>query len=458
MKKGIFIALVVLLLGYFAQVYFMSNASANIYDNFVKHKNPYYDIAASNFSKGFFNSEATILLKLNEKNIENALRKYDYYDYKINRILGFLSSRDYNISINFKNNIFASENIIAILKNPFKNEKFNYDDLLKASISFSLSSQIKGDLKLKTYDFNISEGGDNFISKNIYLILKDIDENSNYAGSEFNVDLFEFNSKDSSFSISKLNLKDDLRERIPLTKHYDLNSSIFYNTVQNFSMEKFKFKERFSNLELVNINSVFDIEADEKISSTKFKMDIKSIVSVGQSIENFNIDADFKDISQDWLIKLSNYDGNDLLLDDFAKTKPSILLNNLSFSINNSNVSTKAQASFNEEKNEAKANIILDKKPSEINPLFAILNFDRYFIEKDGKFVMDLVLLADKEKTTTTINGEVIEEQYSSTNGELTEEPYTPYYENEESLMMDENISDEEGVFNGEIKNPNIIN
>ena len=448
MKKGIIAILVLLLLGYFAQVYLMSNASAKIYDSFTKYKSPYYTIENSNFEKGFFDSKASLLLKLNEENIKQDLIKYNSYDYKVGAILAFLSSRDYNISLNFKNNIFANENIIAILKNPFKNEKFKQDDLLRSSLAFSLSSKIKGDLKVQVYDINISENNDRLVSKDLYLILKNIDENFNYEGSEFNLAFFEFSSKSSFFNLKNLKITDELKSPISLARHYDLNSSILYSTIQSLSLESSKFREGFTELELSDMNLSFDVDADETLSNSKLKLDIKELLSSGQSIKNLNLDADFKAISQDWLIKLANDTGYDYFFADFVKTKPNILLNNLSFNIYGSELLTKGSALFDKEKSEAKLNVILDKRLSEINPIFAILNFDRYFVEKDGSFVMDLNFVLDKEKSLININGKDLH-----SNDILTHD----FVDENATNMSDENLSDEEGVFNGEVMNPNSI-
>lgn len=478
MKKTSILASVtiaVLLLAYFAQVYFMSEASQKAYEKLVAYKHPYYTILDINITKGLFNSKAEFLVKINGNNILDSTDENEQ-SYEVIRFLKTLENIDgINLVVNTKNNVFAKNNIEILLANPSYDEKSKGDLAsikypVSAYFDLSLSAQIKGDLTLKLADMDVKMGKESLLSQNTYLVLKDFSSNElKFGALELNSDKFIAGSKRDKIDIQKLNYVENFKQAINIAQHHDayVLGKGFFESKGVFSLEKLSFQ----GVDINKLTLETQIEKNNEESfNMPFKFSIAEIANAGMNVKNIKFDLNTNNISSKWFNTISSSQSSgEFYFDLFASTSPKIELNDFSITINDANISAKAQASFTKDASKANANVISDKKLGEIHLMFALLGFDSMFVQKDGKYVLDFIYDdSDKNNITAKLNENDISQAFKNIpygfNNEVKSE--TDIFEDENlrereseiNILGDENLSDEEGIFDGEVKNPNSTN
>lgn len=464
MKKTSILASVtiaVLLLAYFVQVYFMSAASNKAYEKVVAYKSPYYTILDSNITKGLFNSKAEFLVKINADNILNSLDESEQ-SYRLIRLLKTIELNSINLIVNTKNNIFAKNNIEILLANPSYDEKAKESVMgvkypLSAYFDLSLSSKIKGDLTLKLADMDAKMGRDKILSKNTYLLLKDFSSSLKFSALELNSDSLVAGSDRDSINIEKLNYVENFKEAIDIKQYHEayVLGKGFFEAKGVLSLEKIKLQDG-ANINKIKLETQLEKNNEESFNMP-FKFSIAEIVNKGLDVKNIKLDLNANNISTKWFNAISLSSGDEFYFDLFSSTSPNIKLNDFSITINDANISTKAEANFDKGITKANANVVSDKKPSQIHLMFALLGFDHMFVQKDEKYVLEFIYDdSDKNNITAKLNENDVSQAFKNIPYGFSQDIEEP--QSEADMFMDENLSDEEGMFNGEVKNPNSTN
>lgn len=412
MKKIIIAAVVavLVLVAYLAQVAYMGSLNEKIYSFITTYKNDIVSIEVSDFQKGFFNHKAKVNLYVKIP------------DDDMVRGMGMgLSQTPIPAEIHLKNNIFAKDNIIIDIENPFyeimkgalassEGQMSIEKVFLRIKIALSLSQKIA--IKTEFTDIDIKERGFEFKLKNFGNTLY-ADMNGSLYDAVVNLDELDFKMNFWGDTLSFFIGKTIFDSKFEAGVKYDDYLNNLAAGKSKGSIEKISFDDltitgiKFdgnSSVENELINLVADISIQAITSDLKgiFLDDIRSHIEIG----NF---------SPTFFNALERY--NPYLMDEesflmeFFASNPVVELSDLSF--NSKGKEFNSQGALRGSLNDYSINFSAQSQaaPSEILPPFSFIGIDEFFVQKDGKYVMDFLLESDYKSTKMLLNGKDISEE-----------------------------------------------
>lgn len=412
MKKIIIAAVVavLVLVAYLAQVAYMGSLNEKIYSFITTYKNDIVSIEITDFQKGFFNHKAKVNLYVKIP------------DDDMVRGMGMgLSQTPIPAEIHLKNNIFAKDNIIIDIENPFyeimkgalasSEGQMSFEKVfLRLKIALSLSQKIA--IKTEFTDIDIDKEGFVLKLQKLNGILL-TDANGSLYDAALNLDKFDFKvnvwGSTLSFFIGKTIFDSKFEAGVKFDDYLNnlaaaqSKGSIEKISFDDLTITGIKYDEN-SSVENELVNSVADISIQAITSDLKgiFLDNIRSHIEIG----NF---------SPTLLNALEHYnpylmDDESFLMELFA-TNPVIELSDLSF--NSKGKEFNSQGALRGSLNDYRINFSAQSQaaPSEILPPFSFIGIDEFFVQKDGKYVADFLLESDYKSTKMLLNGKDISKE-----------------------------------------------
>ncbi|EGK8058889.1 YdgA family protein [Campylobacter lari] len=384
MKKIIagVVVVVLLVIGFFASASYINTINGKIFAQ-MSQDTPYYSVEDANYTKGLLNSKGSFIATLNDLP----------YSFKVN--------------VDFSNNFFASNNAIVSILNENEDLKgiFPNEEIFKILVSAK-----GGDINInaKINDINFTRNDTNLVLNNTSFkitgseeFVKNMELNLGYVLLEqlsHEEKLEAKNIKISEFPIQKLSFNDIFSPSRNSEQNISIDSANFISSIA-FDFDKLKIFAKTAQ------NAQNDYDSVLKLDLAKF-----NLVNENFMLNNINLDMNFNNLSKkayDSLVQNSNTDifSMMLLASQFLKANPQIILNNLSFEKEGKKFDANGQTIFTE--NNIKSQFHANTKilPSQIWPDFA--NFDTYFVDNNGSYVLDFIYDdSNKSDVTTIINGE----------------------------------------------------
>lgn len=390
MKKWFFISAIFLVIAYFVQIFYIGKLNQEFFNNLAK-ENEIYKIDNLNFNKGFFKSSASFDLILKDE-------RYNSFNIK-DKIPVF---------IKINNNFFAKNNLEVDFTNPFKDLDVYLTNSLLAKIFINVSLNYI-DVNVKFSDLNISD--DMFFFK---AISKDANLNINLNQDIF-VNNVKFNAKfidlqfanGENMSFENIFYEDKYDVAIPLSVYLMRNIE---ESIMNISVDNIIYNEEY-NLKNLTLNNKVKFNDDNETFNDKLKLKISNINMKSkfheQNLSNLDLDLKINNIFKD--INSQTYLDEQDYYEKLLSYRPNFVLDNFSFSSYDKNVSVKADVLMENYGYKANINVVSDDKMSKIFPISIIFGADDYFIEKDGKYEMNIVFdNTDLNSTKFNINGKDI--------------------------------------------------
>ncbi|WP_257904469.1 hypothetical protein UPTC5105_01528 [Campylobacter lari] len=384
MKKIIagVVVVVLLVIGFFASASYINTINGKIFAQ-MSQDTPYYSVEDANYTKGLLNSKGSFIATLNDLP----------YSFKVN--------------VDFSNNFFASNNAIVSILNENEDLKgiFPNEEIFKILVSAK-----GGDINInaKINDINFTRNDTNLVLNNISFkirgseeFVKNMELNLGYVLLEqlsHEEKLEAKNIKISEFPIQKLSFNDIFSPSRNSEQNISIDSANFISSIA-FDFDKLKIFAKTAQ------NAQNDYDSVLKLDLAKF-----NLVNENFMLNNINLDMNFNNLSKkayDSLVQNSNTDifSMMLLASQFLKANPQIILNNLSFEKEGKKFDANGQTIFTENNIKSQFHANTEILPSQIWPDFA--NFDTYFVDNNGSYVLDFIYDdSNKSDATTIINGE----------------------------------------------------
>ncbi|MCV3337746.1 YdgA family protein [Campylobacter sp. RKI_CA19_01121] len=384
MKKIIagVVVVVLLVIGFFASASYINTINGKIFAQ-MSQDTPYYSIEDANYTKGLLNSKGSFIATLNDLP----------YSFKVN--------------VDFSNNFFASNNAIVSILNENEDLKgiFPNEEIFKILVS------VKGgdiNINAKINDINFTRNDTNLVLNNTSFkiigsdeFVKNMELNLGYVLLEqlsHKEKLEAKNIKISEFPIQKLSFNDIFSPSRNSEQNISIDSASFISSIA-FDFDKLKIFAKTAQ------NTQNDYDSVLKLDLAKFNLANENFM-----LNNINLDMNFNNLSKkayDSLMQNSNTDifSMMLLASQFLKANPQIILNNLSFEKEGKKFDANGQTIFTENNIKSQLHANTEILPSQIWPDFA--NFDTYFVDNNGSYVLDFIYDdSNKSDVTTIINGE----------------------------------------------------
>ncbi|HEC1753215.1 TPA: DUF945 family protein [Campylobacter lari] len=384
MKKIIagVVVVVLLVIGFFASASYINTINGKIFAQ-MSQDTPYYSVEDANYTKGLLNSKGSFIATLNDLP----------YSFKVN--------------VDFSNNFFASNNAIVSILNENEDLKgiFPNEEIFKILVSAK-----GGDINInaKINDINFTRNDTNLVLNNTSFkiigseeFVKNMELNLGYVLLEqlsHEEKLEAKNIKISEFPIQKLSFNDIFSPSRNSEQNISIDSANFISSIA-FDFDKLKIFAKTAQ------NAQNDYDSVLKLDLAKF-----NLVNENFMLNNINLDMNFNNLSKkayDSLVQNSNTDifSMMLLASQFLKANPQIILNNLSFEKEGKKFDANGQTIFTENNIKSQFHANTEILPSQIWPDFA--NFDTYFVDNNGSYVLDFIYDdSNKSDVTTIINGE----------------------------------------------------
>ncbi|MCV3388161.1 YdgA family protein [Campylobacter sp. IFREMER_LSEM_CL2256] len=384
MKKIIagVVVVVLLVIGFFASASYINTINGKIFAQ-MSQDTPYYSVEDANYTKGLLNSKGSFIATLNDLP----------YSFKVN--------------VDFSNNFFASNNAIVSILNENEDLKgiFPNEEIFKILVSAK-----GGDINInaKINDINFTRNDTNLVLNNTSFkitgseeFVKNMELNLGYVLLEqlsHEEKLEAKNIKISEFPIQKLSFSDIFSPSRNSEQNISIDSANFISSIA-FDFDKLKIFAKTAQ------NAQNDYDSVLKLDLAKF-----NLVNENFMLNNINLDMNFNNLSKkayDSLVQNSNTDifSMMLLASQFLKANPQIILNNLSFEKEGKKFDANGQTIFTENNIKSQFHANTEILPSQIWPDFA--NFDTYFVDNNGSYVLDFIYDdSNKSDVTTIINGE----------------------------------------------------
>lgn len=384
MKKIIagVVVVVLLVIGFFASASYINTINGKIFAQ-MSQDTPYYSVEDANYTKGLLNSKGSFIATLNDLP----------YSFKVN--------------VDFSNNFFASNNAIVSILNENEDLKgiFPNEEIFKILVSAK-----GGDINInaKINDINFTRNDTNLVLNNTSFkitgseeFVKNMELNLGYVLLEqlsHEEKLEAKNIKISEFPIQKLSFNDIFSPSRNSEQNISIDSANFISSIA-FDFDKLKIFAKTAQ------NAQNDYDSVLKLDLAKF-----NLVNENFMLNNINLDMNFNNLSKkayDSLVQNSNTDifSMMLLASQFLKANPQIILNNLSFEKKGKKFDANGQTIFTENNIKSQFHANTEILPSQIWPDFA--NFDTYFVDNNGSYVLDFIYDdSNKSDVTTIINGE----------------------------------------------------
>ncbi|EAJ6151350.1 DUF945 domain-containing protein [Campylobacter lari] len=384
MKKIIagVVVVVLLAIGFFASASYINSINGKIFAQ-MSQDTAYYSVEDANYIKGLLNSKGSFIATLNDLP----------YSFKVN--------------VDFSNNFFASNNAIVSILNENEDLKgiFPNEEIFKILVSAK-----GGDINInaKINDINFTRNDTNLVLNNTSFkitgseeFVKNMELNLGYILLEqlsHEEKLEAKNIKISEFPIQKLSFNDIFSPSRNSEQNISIDSVNFISSIA-FDFNKLKIFAKTAQ------NAQNDYDSVLKLDLAKFNLANENFM-----LNNINLDMNFNNLSKkayDSLVQNSNTDifSMMLLASQFLKANPQIILNNLSFEKEGKKFDANGQTIFTENNIKSQLHANTEILPSQIWPDFA--NFDTYFVDNNGSYVLDFIYDdSNKSDVTTIINGE----------------------------------------------------
>ncbi|EAI4297730.1 DUF945 domain-containing protein [Campylobacter lari] len=384
MKKIIagVVVVVLLAIGFFASASYINSINGKIFAQ-MSQDTAYYSVEDANYTKGLLNSKGSFIATLNDLP----------YSFKVN--------------VDFSNNFFASNNAIVSILNENEDLKgiFPNEEIFKILVSAK-----GGDINInaKINDINFTRNDTNLVLNNTSFkitgseeFVKNMELNLGYVLLEqlsHEEKLEAKNIKISEFPIQKLSFNDIFSPSRNSEQNISIDSANFISSIA-FDFDKLKIFAKTAQ------NAQNDYDSVLKLDLAKFNLANENFM-----LNNINLDMNFNNLSKkayDSLVQNSNTDifSMMLLASQFLKANPQIILNNLSFEKEGKKFDANGQTIFTENNIKSQFHANTEILPSQIWPDFA--NFDTYFVDNNGSYVLDFIYDdSNKSDVTTIINGE----------------------------------------------------
>lgn len=384
MKKIIagVVVVVLLAIGFFASASYINSINGKIFAQ-MSQDTAYYSVEDANYTKGLLNSKGSFIATLNDLP----------YSFKVN--------------VDFSNNFFANNNAIVSILNENEDLKgiFPNEEIFKILVSAK-----GGDINInaKINDINFTRNDTNLVLNNTSFnitgseeFVKNMELNLGYVLLEqlsHEEKLEAKNIKISEFPIQKLSFSDIFSPSRNSEQNISIDSANFISSIA-FDFDKLKIFAKTAQ------NAQNDYDSVLKLDLAKFNLANENFM-----LNNINLDMNFNNLSKkayDSLVQNSNTDifSMMLLASQFLKANPQIILNNLSFEKEGKKFDANGQTIFTENNIKSQFHANTEILPSQIWPDFA--NFDTYFVDNNGSYVLDFIYDdSNKSDVTTIINGE----------------------------------------------------
>ncbi|EAH4570829.1 DUF945 family protein [Campylobacter lari] len=384
MKKIIagVVVVVLLVIGFFVSASYINTINGKIFAQ-MSQDTAYYSVEDANYTKGLLNSKGSFIATLNDLP----------YSFKVN--------------VDFSNNFFASNNAIVSILNENEDLKgiFPNEEIFKILVSAK-----GGDINInaKINDINFTRNDTNLVLNNTSFkitgseeFVKNMELNLGYVLLEqlsHEEKLEAKNIKISEFPIQKLSFNDIFSPSRNSEQNISIDSANFISSIA-FDFDKLKIFAKTAQ------NAQNDYDSVLKLDLAKFNLANENFM-----LNNINLDMNFNNLSKkayDSLVQNSNTDifSMMLLASQFLKANPQIILNNLSFEKEGKKFDANGQTIFTENNIKSQFHANTEILPSQIWPDFA--NFDTYFVDNNGSYVLDFIYDdSNKSDVTTIINGE----------------------------------------------------
>ncbi|OCX42920.1 hypothetical protein A7X81_06815 [Campylobacter ornithocola] len=384
MKKIIagIVVLILLIIGFFTSTSYINSINGKIFAQ-MSQDTTYYSVEDANYTKGLLNSKGSFIATLNDLP----------YSFKVN--------------VDFSNNFFTSDNaIVSIL-----NENEDLEGIFPNEEIFKILVSTKGDniaINAKINDINFTRNDTNLVLNNTSFkilgtteFVKNMELNLGYVLLEqlSHEEKFEAkNIKISEFPIQKLSFNDIFSPSRNSEQNISIDSVNFISSI-TFDFDKLKIFAKTAQ------NAQNDYDSVLKLDLAKFNLANENFM-----LNNISLDMNFNNLSKkayDSLVQNSNTDifSMMLLASQFLKANPQIILNNLSFEKEGKKFDANGQTIFTENNIKSQFHANTEILPSQIWPDFA--NFDTYFVDNNGSYVLDFIYDdSNKSDVTTIINGE----------------------------------------------------
>ncbi|MCV3440261.1 YdgA family protein [Campylobacter lari] len=384
MKKIIagVVVVVLLAIGFFTSASYINSINGKIFAQ-MSQDTAYYSVEDANYTKGLLNSKGSFIATLNDLP----------YSFKVN--------------VDFSNNFFASNNAIISILNENEDLKgiFPNEEIFKILVSAK-----GGDINInaKINDINFTRNDTNLVLNNTSFkiigseeFVKNMELNLGYVLLEqlsHEEKLEAKNIKISEFPIQKLSFNDIFSPSRNSEQNISIDSANFISSIA-FDFDKLKIFAKTAQ------NAQNDYDSVLKLDLAKFNLANENFM-----LNNINLDMNFNNLSKkayDSLVQNSNTDifSMMLLASQFLKANPQIILNNLSFEKEGKKFDANGQTIFTENNIKSQLHANTEILPSQIWPDFA--NFDTYFVDNNGSYVLDFIYDdSNKSDVTTIINGE----------------------------------------------------
>ncbi|MCV3392036.1 YdgA family protein [Campylobacter sp. IFREMER_LSEM_CL2101] len=384
MKKIIagVVVVVLLAIGFFASASYINSINGKIFAQ-MSQDTAYYSVEDANYTKGLLNSKGSFIATLNDLP----------YSFKVN--------------VDFSNNFFASNNAIVSILNENEDLKgiFPNEEIFKILVSAK-----GGDINInaKINDINFTRNDTNLVLNNTSFkitgseeFVKNMELNLGYVLLEqlsHEEKLEAKNIKISEFPIQKLSFSDIFSPSRNSEQNISIDSANFISSIA-FDFDKLKIFAKTAQ------NAQNDYDSVLKLDLAKFNLANENFM-----LNNINLDMNFNNLSKkayDSLVQNSNTDifSMMLLASQFLKANPQIILNNLSFEKEGKKFDANGQTIFTENNIKSQFHANTEILPSQFWPDFA--NFDTYFVDNNGSYVLDFIYDdSNKSDVTTIINGE----------------------------------------------------
>ncbi|HHP0356836.1 TPA: DUF945 family protein [Campylobacter lari subsp. concheus] len=384
MKKIIagVVVVVLLVIGFFASASYINSINGKIFAQ-MSQDTVYYSVEDANYTKGLLNSKGSFIATLNDLP----------YSFKVN--------------VDFSNNFFTSNNAIVSILNENEDLKgiFPNEEIFKILVSAK-----GGDINInaKINDINFTRNDTNLVLNNTSFkitgseeFVKNMELNLGYILLEqlsHEEKLEAKNIKISEFPIQKLSFNDIFSPSRNSEQNISIDSVNFISSIA-FDFDKLKIFAKTAQ------NAQNDYDSVLKLDLAKFNLANENFM-----LNNINLDMNFNNLSKkayDSLVQNSNTDifSMMLLASQFLKANPQIILNNLSFEKEGKKFDANGQTIFTENNIKSQLHANTEILPSQIWPDFA--NFDTYFVDNNGSYVLDFIYDdSNKSDVTTIINGE----------------------------------------------------
>ncbi|EAH6868531.1 DUF945 family protein [Campylobacter lari] len=384
MKKIIagVVVVVLLVIGFFASASYINTINGKIFAQ-MSQDTLYYSVEDANYTKGLLNSKGSFIATLNDLP----------YSFKVN--------------VDFSNNFFASNNAIVSILNENEDLKgiFPNEEIFKILVSakggdININAKIN-DINFTRNDTNLVLNNTSFKIRGSEEFVKNMELNLGYVLLEqlsHEEKLEAKNIKISEFPIQKLSFNDIFSPSRNSEQNISIDSANFISSIA-FDFDKLKIFAKTAQ------NAQNDYDSVLKLDLAKF-----NLINENFMLNNINLDMNFNNLSKkayDSLVQNSNTDifSMMLLASQFLKANPQIILNNLSFEKEGKKFDANGQTIFTENNIKSQFHANTEILPSQIWPDFA--NFDTYFVDNNGSYVLDFIYDdSNKSDVTTIINGE----------------------------------------------------